>query len=261
MFPAPPTLNPTGPTTPPHQEEIQRKRKISKPIVKTPVLNKAGKKFIQEVTEVFLFLARSVDRTIPPLLSALASKQAASTEATMEKCLHFLDYAASQEDAILTYKASNMVPTIHSDASYLSKPKACCQAGRHMFMAETEEIPTINGTVLNILEIIRAVMSSTAEAKLSTLFINIKMAVSMCRMLEELGHPQTRTPIQTDNSTAHTLLTNKILPKSLKAMDMQSYWLQCHGTQNQYQYYWRPETQNLADYWTKHHLASHHKPF
>jgi hypothetical protein len=31
--------------------------------------------------------------------------------------------------------------------------------------------------------------------------------------------------------------------------------------QNQYQFYWRPGTQNLADYWTKHHPASHHKAF
>jgi hypothetical protein len=31
--------------------------------------------------------------------------------------------------------------------------------------------------------------------------------------------------------------------------------------QDQYQFYWRPGTQNLADYWTKHHAASHHKAF
>jgi hypothetical protein len=128
-------------------------------------------------------------------LSALASKQAAPTEATMEKCLQFLDYAASQEDAILTYKASNMVLAIHSNASYLSKPKACSQAGGCMFMAGLEEILTINGTVLNILQIIRALMSSAAKAKLDALFINAKTAVLMHRMLVELGHQQMQTPI------------------------------------------------------------------
>jgi hypothetical protein len=80
-------------------------------------------------------------------------------------------------------------------------------------------------------------------------------------MLEELGHPQTRTPIQTDNSTAHALLTNKILPKALKAMDMRFHWLCCFSAQDQYRYYWRPGTQNLADYWTKHHPAKHHNFF
>jgi hypothetical protein len=123
-------------------------------------------------------------------------------------------------------------------------------------MTGKEEIPTNNGAVLNIVQIIRADMSSTAEAKLGTLFINAKTPLSMCRMLKEVGHPQTQTPIQTDNSTAHALLTNKILPKALKAMDMQFHWLQCHCAQDQYWYYWRPGTQNVADYWTKHHPAS-----
>jgi hypothetical protein len=139
---------------------------------KTPLLDKAKKKFIQEVTGLFLFLAQAIDGTMLTPLSALASKQATPTEATMEKCLQFFNYAASQEDPILSYKASNMLLVIHSDTSYLSKPKACSQAGGHMFMAGQEEIPTNNGTVLNMLQIIRAVMSSAAEAKLGILFIN-----------------------------------------------------------------------------------------
>ena len=179
----------------------------------------------------------------------------------MQNCLQFLDYAASQDEAIVTYRASDMTLAIHSDTSYLSESKARSRAGGHMFMAGSEEIPINNGAVLNISQIIKAVMSSAAEAKLGALFINAKTAVSMQRTLEELGHPQTQTPIQTDNSTAHALLTNKILPKALKAMDMRFHWLRCRGAQDQYQFYWRPGTQNLADYWTKHHPASHHKSF
>jgi hypothetical protein len=63
----------------------------------TVPLNKLGKKFIQEVTGVFLFLARAVGSTMLTPLSALESKQAAPTEKTMQKCLQFLDYTASQE--------------------------------------------------------------------------------------------------------------------------------------------------------------------
>ena len=173
----------------------------------------------------------------------------------------FLDYAASQDKAIVTYRASDMKLAIHSDASYLSEPKARSRAGGHMFMAGSEEIPINNGAVLNISQIIKAVMSSAAEAELGALFINAKTAVSIRQTLEEMGHPQPRTPIQTDNSTAHALLTNRILPKALKAMDMQFNWLQCRDAQGQFRFYWRPGTQNLADYWTKHHPASHHKSF
>jgi hypothetical protein len=102
-------------------------------------------------------------------------------------------------------------------------------------------------------------MSSVAEAELGALFINAKMVVSMRQMLMELGHPQPCTPMQTNNATAQALLTNKILPKALKAMDMRFHWLRCCNAQGQFRYYWRPGTQILADYFTKHHPTSHHK--
>jgi len=57
-------------------------------------------------------------------------------------------------------------------------------------MSANDDIPTNNGAFLNILQIIRAVMSSAAEAKLGALFINAKRAVSMRHTLEEMGHPQ-----------------------------------------------------------------------
>jgi hypothetical protein len=56
-------------------------------------------------------------------LSSLAAEQCNPTERTMEKCKQFLDYAATQEDAAITYRKSDMVLAIHSDASYSSEPK------------------------------------------------------------------------------------------------------------------------------------------
>jgi hypothetical protein len=48
-------------------------------------------------------------------------------------------------------------------------------------MAGKEVFPTNNSMVLNILQMIRAVKSFAAEAKLDALFIDAKMAVSMHR--------------------------------------------------------------------------------
>jgi hypothetical protein len=144
---------------------------------------------------VFLFLARAVNGGLLPALSSLASQQANPTKKTMELCKKFLDFMATQEEAILTYHASKMVLAIHSNASYLSKPKARSRAGGHMFMAGNEEIPFNNGAVLNISQIIRAVMLSAAEAELGALFINAKTTVSIRQTLIELGHPQPRTPM------------------------------------------------------------------
>ena len=182
----------------------------------SPPLDKVGKKFIQEVCRVFLFLTCGINGGLLPTLSSLASQQANPAEQTMVLCKQFLDFMALQEEVVLTYKASGMVLAIHSNASYLSKPKARSQAGGHMFMASDEDIPTNNGAVLNISQIIRAVMSSATEAELGALFINAKTTVAMRHMLKELGHPQPRTPVQTDNKMANNLLTNKIMPKALR---------------------------------------------
>ena len=89
----------------------------------------------------------------------------------------FLDYMSTMEEAILTFHASDMVLAIHSDASYLSEPNTQSRVGGHMFMAGKENIPCNNGAVLNIFQIIKAVMSSAAEAELGALFINAKTAV------------------------------------------------------------------------------------
>ena len=63
-------------------------------------------------------------------------------------------------------------------------------------------------------------MSLAAEAKLGALYINAKQAVIMQMTLHEIGHPLPLTPIQTDNSTTYGAISNKIIPKVTKAMDM-----------------------------------------
>ncbi len=75
------------------------------------------KKCIQEVTGTFLYYSRAIGSTMLIALLAIASAQAKPTEDKMSRCKHFLDYAATHQDAILIYKASDMVLVIHSDAS------------------------------------------------------------------------------------------------------------------------------------------------
>ncbi len=66
-----------------------------------------------------MFLARAADSTMltPISTSALVFEQVASTEKMMQHCLQILDYAASHDEAIVTYRASDMKLAIHSDAS------------------------------------------------------------------------------------------------------------------------------------------------
>ncbi len=221
-------------------------------------LSPAEKKFIQEVIGVFLYFGRAVDSTMLTALSAIASAHAEPTEETMVRCKQFLNYAATHQDAVLTYKCSDVVLVVHSDASYLSKPKARSQAGGHFFLSSDTEDQINYGAVLNIAQVIMAVMSSTAEAELGALYINACKAVPQCQTLAEMGHKQPPTPMQTNNSTALGVVNNNIQPRHTKAIDMQFHWLRCRKAQHQFRFFWRPGTTNRADYWTKHHCAAHH---
>jgi hypothetical protein len=166
---------------------------------------------------------------------------------------------ATEKEMILTYHASNMVLAVHSDALYLSEPGSRSRVGGHFFMAGNEDIPSNNGAVLNISGILKHVASSASEAEIGGLFINVKAAIPIRQTLIEMGHPQPPTPMQTDNSTAHQLISNKIRPKALKSMEMRFNFLKCWEAQKQFRFYWQPGTQNLADYFTKHHAPSHHQ--
>jgi hypothetical protein len=53
--------------------------------------------------------------------------------------------------------------------------------------------------------------------------------------------------------------SNKNVQKRTKAMDMSFYWIKDRVKQGQFQIYWGPGYQNLADYFTKHHSPAHQK--
>ena len=89
------------------------------------------KKFIQEGTGTVLYYARTVDVTMLPSLGAITTQQPKLTENTMKKAKHFIDYADTHPGAIITYRALDMVLTVHSNASYLSESKAQSRIGGH----------------------------------------------------------------------------------------------------------------------------------
>ena len=62
--------------------------------------------------------------------------------------------------------------------------------------------PTLNEIVFVVCKILRNIMASAVEAELGALFLNCQEAVPIRITLEEMVHPQHRTPVQVDNSTA-----------------------------------------------------------
>ena len=102
-------------------------------------------------------------------------------------------------------------------------------------------------------------MSSATEAELAGLYIMARKAIYIRIILEELGHIQPPTPLQTDNAMADGIINGKVQPKQTKAMDMRFYWLCDQERQQQFCIYWRPGKLNYANYWTKHHTETHHR--
>jgi hypothetical protein len=185
------------------------KVQYAKPTIQSPSVYAKKKKFIQQVCGKFLFLGQAVDSTLLCPISAIALQSANPTKKTLELTHHLLNYLGTQEEAVLTYNASNMILAAHSNASYLSKPNARSRAGGHFFLSSDSTISQNNGAVLNIAHIIKHVMSSATEAELAGLYIMAREAVYIRIVLEEMGHKQPPTPLQTDNAMAEAVTNGK----------------------------------------------------
>jgi hypothetical protein len=139
----------------------------------SPLLDKAGKKHIQQIVGSFLYYARAVDPTIVMALSDLSSQQSAPTENTVKRVNQFLDYMWTHPDAIIRYRAFDMILNVHSDASYLSAPKARSQAGGYFFLGSLPhdgDPIRLNGAIHITCTILKLVAALVAEAELGALF-------------------------------------------------------------------------------------------
>ena len=79
-----------------------------------------------------------------------------------------------------------MVLAGYSDATYLNVSKARSRAGAYIMLSEDTLVPTINGPVLTIAQIIKFVISSVVEAEIAGLFICAKAMVTLQNTLIEM---------------------------------------------------------------------------
>jgi hypothetical protein len=105
----------------------------------------------------------------------------------------------------------------------------------------------------------RNVVASATEAELGALFQNARECVPLRIALEEIGHPQAATPIQTDNARAAGIANETVKQRRSKAIDMRFYWIRDRIKQGQFMIHWGAGKDNLADYFTRHHSPAHHK--
>ena len=219
-------------------------------------------KHLQGIIGSILYYARAVDMTVLMALSTIASRQAKGTEQTLSQARQLLDYLAMHPDAKVRFHASDMIMNVHSDASYLSEANARSRASGHFFMGSlpSDNQPIrLNGAFFTLCKILKFVVASAAEAELGALFLACQEGMIFRLTLEEMGHPQPKTPVHCDNATTVGIANNSIKRQRSRSMEMRHFWVADKVAQNIFSFHWHPGQENLADYQSKHHSGAHHQ--
>ena len=96
--------------------------------------------------------------------------------------------------------ASDMILYIHSEASYLSEPRARSRASGHYFLGDKlpymtmppTNRPRLNGPMHSISQIMLNVMGSAAEAEIGAAYINGQEAFTDTHLTPQNGAPTAR---------------------------------------------------------------------
>jgi hypothetical protein len=121
-----------------------------------------------------------------------------------------------------------MILNVHSDASYLSAPKACSHSDGYFFLGSIPQDGDpikLNGAIHITCTILKLVAASAAEAELGALFLNTQEAKVLQLILTELCHPQPPMPIHTESATTVGIVNNMIKRQRSQAMEMRYFWL------------------------------------
>jgi hypothetical protein len=120
-----------------------------------------------------------------------------------------------------------MVLHIHSDASYLSEPKArsriCGYFSLSSVTNSTNHIHIHNGPILAISTVFKNLLSSVMEAEVAGKFVNAREGVNVRNIFNSIGHPQPRTLLLTNNLTTFGIMSGKMKQQRSKAIDVHFY--------------------------------------
>eukprot|EP00804_Cyclotella_cryptica_P017724 CCRYP_001164-RA/>CCRYP_001164-RA protein AED:0.37 eAED:0.27 QI:0/0/0/1/0.33/0.25/4/0/1265 len=125
----------------------------------SPALDALGIKRVQGIVGALLYYARAVDNKLLHALSKIGTQQATATDATNIRLNHLLYYCATYPNDSILYRASNMILAAHSDAAYLNASKARSRAGAHIMLSEDNPVPSYNGPILTLAQIIKFIAS------------------------------------------------------------------------------------------------------
>ena len=237
---APPTFNPNS--------KVQRAEQDTS----APCPDK--KRWVQQAIGLATYFARGVHYNIKTATSKIAMEQSAPTIATVTKTLRLLHYIYHHRNPVLRFYPQNMQVQSHSDASYLSEPKA---RSRYAFVVWIgDPVPKhanfyVPGIIQYDTGVIRNVVTSVAEAEYTGLFLATMWVIKTRHLLEDLGYPQKCTTIFVDNKCAQGLANRACKDKNLKHIDMRLHFTRDKVDSNEIAVEYVPTQDNLADFGTK----------
>ena len=207
-----------------------QKVQYAQPADETKQLDGKGQRRVQAIVGKFLYYGRAIDPTVLTALGGVSISQAAPTIATNKKTNMLMDYLHTFPNAKLQFYAGDMQLHIESDAAYLVIPGACSHTAGHFYLSAANRPNKVYAGQFNTplhteCRTIKNVVSSAAEAECVALFHNCMTAVGIWHALQGLGHPQARTEVITDNSTANSFVHSEMRVKRSKSWDMRYNWL------------------------------------
>ena len=108
----------------------------------------------------------------------------------------------------------DMILDLRSNASYMSEPESKSRAAGHFYLSKNKGEIFNNGAVMTLFNIVKHLLASASESEAAVLFYNCKAAIPLRLTLEEMGHPQPKTPVTSYNTTALGLIKKTLIPKS-----------------------------------------------
>jgi hypothetical protein len=120
----------------------------------TAPLSKERIKCMQDIVGTLLYYGCTVDPTILPAISTIASHQAQVTETVADACHQLLDYITTHPNAGICNLANDMILAIHTNASYLSEHNTRSQASEHFYLTNKGDKEFINGAILNLARLV-----------------------------------------------------------------------------------------------------------
>ena len=132
-------------------------------------------------------------------------------------------------------------------------PGSKSMAGGIHYLSNADDPPTkVNGATQTVCKSINtSVCASAAESEYAAQFINGIAGCHALNILNELGYPQSKTKMYSDNLVAKGIANDEITIRKSKAFHTRYHWIRDRVRQGQYQIVYLPGSKLLADFFTK----------